>query len=86
MDHLPSWVRLAGWSLAVAFAALPLLSGVAIWRAVAERRAGNEPLARSWADATRSFVGMTVSSWLLLAGGGWAYAFALRWLAEAKGH
>lgn len=76
--HLPSWAPYLGYVGIALFVALPLLTALCLWQTVATRERGDEPLARSWADATRSFGSMTLGSWVL-AVAGW---YGTRWLLD----
>jgi hypothetical protein len=84
MDQLGSvWhvVRSVGLLLLLG---LPLMSGLCWWRTVVARQEGDEALARSWAEATRSFTGMMLTSWVLLWLGNMAVQRALGALAEKQ--
>ncbi|MBI5834202.1 MAG: hypothetical protein HZB16_18055 [Armatimonadetes bacterium] len=77
---LPLGVRVLLWLIGVLFALLPLFAGLCFRQVLRCRDRGDEPLARSWADATRSFVGMTLASWCLTGVGMWCIRAALAYL------
>ncbi|MBI2301046.1 MAG: hypothetical protein HYU66_19210 [Armatimonadetes bacterium] len=75
------WVEAA---LGILMAGLPVMLAVCLSAAVRARRRGDEALARSWADAARSFGGMMVSSWLLLLAARWAWVAGEHFLARLQ--
>ncbi len=81
---LPTGVRVLLWLIGLVFALLPLFAGLSFRQVLRCRDQGNEPLARSWADATRSFLGMTVASWCLSAVGLWCIHLALEYLETVR--
>jgi len=82
--EMPLAARVLLWLIGLLFMLLPLLSGLSFWQMMRCRGEGNEPLARSWADATRSFLGMTVASWCLGGAGLWAIRFAMAYLETLR--
>jgi len=83
--ELPWGAKLVLYALGAAFAALPVLTALSLWQTVSHEQRGDEPLSRSWADATRSFLGMTLSSWLLVGLSVWTYHGLLHWWMDARG-
>lgn len=75
-----AWLKVL---LVLWMAGLPLAAGVCWWQRGVAAELGDEPLARSWGDATRSFATMTVASWLLVGLGLWARQLTLRVLDAA---
>lgn len=77
-----SWARNV---ILVLLLGLPIMAGLCIYQTIQTRRAGDDAMARSWADATKSFLGMMVTSWLLVYAGTWAVRYGLEYLAQQGG-
>ncbi len=64
-------VHLAGlWSivrpvLVLLLLGLPVMTGLCVWQTIYQRQHGDDALSRSWADASKSFGGMMVASWVV---------------------
>ncbi|MCC7493610.1 MAG: hypothetical protein IT204_14745 [Fimbriimonadaceae bacterium] len=78
------WLRWMLWGGGLLLLGLPLLATYCWFQKQTTRQAGDEAMARSWAVASRSFLGMTVLSWLLVGVGSLAVQRALRVLSELK--
>lgn len=64
---------------------LVVMTGLCAWQRQATHRQGDEALARSWGDATRSFAGMLVAACGLGLAGWWVYGLAVEVLASYGG-
>lgn len=82
MEQHPDWWRWLLVTVVVLMLGLPVMAGLCVWQAAVARRAGDEALSRSWADAAKSFAGMMVSSWLLLALARWAFVTGMEYLSR----
>lgn len=86
MEQLQGLAQWAMYVVGSLFVGLPLLAAVCFAQTVVTRKRGDEALARSWADATRSFVSMTLGSWLLALMGNWGYSWLIARLANLRAH
>ena len=59
---------------------LPVMTVICFWQMASSRTGGDEAMARSWSDAAKSFLGMTLASWLLGAGMIWVLRTGLDYL------
>jgi divalent metal cation (Fe/Co/Zn/Cd) transporter len=84
MSHVPVWAQAVLGVVMAMFLGLPVMAAVSFYQTVKCRRGGDEALARSWADATRSFVSMLVAAIALLLAAGWGVVWALDYIA--RGH
>lgn len=82
MEALTSapWLQAAKPIVALLLLGLPVMTVFCFWQTASSRTSGDEAMARSWSDAGRSFLGMTVASWLLGAGMVWAIRTGLDYL------
>ena len=63
---------------------LPAMTGVCLWQTVTQHKRGDEALSRSWADASKSFAGMMVASWVVAYGGYRLVQYMMAALAEMQ--
>jgi hypothetical protein len=59
---------------------LPVMTVFCFWQTAQSRTGGDEAMARSWSDAAKSFLGMTLASWMLGAGMVWVLRTGLDYL------
>lgn len=82
MENLASapWLNVVKPIVVVLMLGLPIMTVVCFWQTATARTGGDEAMARSWSDAAKSFLGMTVASWLLGAGMVWVIRTGLDYL------
>ncbi len=82
MEGLASapWMAVVKPIVALLLLGLPVMTVFCFWQTATARTGGDEAMARSWSDAAKSFMGMTVASWLLGAGMVWVIRTGLDYL------